>query len=125
MTDTFSFISQNVLAFNASAGTPSFTTTTASATLLATGGTDGTIVRHMRVVNNTTSTVKFRMWIAVNGSGATLNSTDNVQPPAEISDGGWSEFEGTIILDSGDALYGMADTSAALTCTVYGLDMAP
>ena len=130
MTDTFNLISKKTLAdfaavFPASNSSTVLVSEGANTTLIATGGTSGTIIRHIRVVNNTTGIVRFRIYLDDTGALATLTYNETILPPAELSDGGWTEFEGTIILNIGDKLYAVADTPNALTCTVYGLDMAP
>ncbi len=117
MTDTFKLISQNEL------------TAGANATLLATGASgtdpDGTIVRHMRVVNNSGANGFFKMWHTQGNVPTTIGtfSDDVIVPRVQVDAGGWAEFEGTIILNDGEFLYGIADAGADLTFSVYGLEM--
>jgi hypothetical protein len=41
-----------------------------------------------------------------------------------IESGGWAEFTGSIILDAGDILYGIANTdSTSISYNIYGLEV--
>ena len=121
MTDTFKLISQQVLPVSATGSE----TVVGTNGLIATGTSNGTIIRHLRVVNTDTVTRNFTMWIARTGTGNTLDVNDVIVPPADLSDGGWAEFEGTIILNSGDRLFGQASVGSVISCTSHGLEMAP
>ena len=120
MADTFSKLFQDDLTV---LGTP---------VLVASAVGEQTIVKHMRVVNqNSGGTTAFRMWHTTLAGPTT--SDQLIVPIVDIASGGWTEFEGTIILNSGEALYASKETSsvssgsqtADLTITTYGLEMAP
>jgi len=93
--------------------------------LVTAGATEQIIVKHIRVVNQSTSnSTAIKMW----QTGTT--DDDLILPAADIADGGWAEFEGTIILDPTEVLYASKEnstgaTTADITITVYGLEMTP
>lgn len=97
--------------------------------ITGTGTADGTIVKHIRVVNtDATESTAIRIW---QSAGAPLNDdTKLIMPTADIAAGGWAEFEGTIILDSGESLWASLENSTDatahdITVTTYGLNMTP
>ena len=106
MAEEFVKISQEVL------------TAGASPVAVASGSVEGTIVRHMRVANNSSDDTTLAMW-----QGGTTDA-EMILPPAMITEGGWAEFEGSIILNGADTLYAAAGAGADLTITVYGLEMS-
>jgi hypothetical protein len=93
--------------------------------LYTAGGTETTIIKHIRVVNQSSSnSTAIRMW----QTGVT--DDDLILPTADIAGGGWAEFEGTIILNPGDTISASKEnstdaTTADLTITLYGLEMTP
>jgi len=127
MTDTFTSLAQISLT---GLNTP---------TLLYSNATGGkVIVKHIRVVNQNTNLVTVPtgtanvstgicMWLST--SLPLITNTDKlVLPTADLSDGGWAEFEGTIILDNGENLYAAKRNSTAAThsdiaVSLYGLEM--
>ena len=86
------------------------------------------IAKHIRVVNQSPSTdTAVSMW-----QDTTLPALGDVDtlilPKADVAGGGWAEFEGTIILNPGERLYGSRRTSSTatsfgLTVSLYGLEM--
>lgn len=91
-----------------------------------------TIIKHIRVVNRSPAAAAVQMWHK-NGPLSGVPSTDSaylILPKADIADGGWAEFEGTIILNADDSLYAsveepsIGNTGSDITIVVYGLEMA-
>ena len=117
MTDTYSKLTQNDLDI-----------ADANPTIVAGPYAERTIVKHIRIVNqSTTAIAAAKMWQRTS-AGVPVND-ELILPAADISAGGWAEFEGTIIMEPNEYLY--ADTvtptsgaGASLTITVYGLRMA-
>lgn len=96
----------------------------ANPTDLLTGAAEGTIVRHIRVVNTGGADQTVTIWQG--GASATGNNANLILPTATIDDGGWAEFEGTLIVDSGELVKAQAGAGGAdLTITLYGLEMTP
>lgn len=102
------------------------TTIGSPVTLVTAGATAQIIVRHIRAVNQDTGqSIALKMW----QTGTT--NADIILPSADISAGGWAEFEGTIILDPNEVLYASCEnpttgaSTADITITVYGLEMTP
>ena len=81
-----------------------------------------TIIRHMRVVNvDTSNACQLTLWhMPASGSTASVNL---IFPATDILAGGSAEFDGTIILDSGDRLFAMAETANDLYLNIYGLEL--
>ena len=77
------------------------------------------IVRHMRIVNtNATTDRTVTLW----HTGTT--AADMILPPVTIDGGGWGEFEGTIIMEAGQTLYGRCtELAAEVTVTLYGMEV--
>jgi len=93
-------------------------------TLVTAGAAERVIVKHIRVVNQSTTVATA---IKMFQTGTTVD--DLILPSADIAVGGWAEFEGTIILDPSELLYASKETSTTLTTaditiTVYGLRMS-
>jgi len=86
------------------------------------------IVKHIRLVNQSTSlSTGVCLWLS-SVAPVVANTTSLILPTADIAPGGWAEFEGTIILNAGEKLYGAkrnstATTTADLAVTLYGLEM--
>lgn len=92
--------------------------------LVTAGATEQVIVKHIRVVNQSNGPTAIRMY----QTGTTVD--DLILPTADLSPGGWAEFEGTIILSSNEVLYASKENAsiggtADITITVYGLRMTP
>ena len=98
-------------------------TNATSSTVFSGTSDEGTIVRHMRVTNNISgNTVLFSMW-----HGTEIDAS-SILPASVIDDGGWAEFEGTIIVDNGSDLIAKCDPGTApgtidVTLSIYGLEM--
>jgi hypothetical protein len=98
-------------------------TNSTSATVFTASSDEGTIIRHMRVTNNVPgNTVQFSMW-----HGSEVDA-DAILPASVIDNGGWAEFEGTIIVDNGQTIIAKCDPGSApgtidVTLSIYGLRM--
>lgn len=119
MTDTFKKLAQSELTV---VGTAVLIYEAPSAT--------SAIVKHIRLVNQSDSdATAVRMWHK-NGTVTPPDAAYLILPTADIADGGWAEFEGTIILDAGDKIYASVEdpstgpTGADVAVVVYGLEMA-
>jgi hypothetical protein len=93
------------------------------------GGTEQVIVKHIRVVNQSTLTIAgIRMWQRTS-AGVPVDD-ELILPTADIAAGGWAEFEGTIILNPSEVLYAdsvipTSGPGTSMTITLYGLKMTP
>ena len=87
-----------------------------------------TIVKHIRVVNQSPS-IDTAVSLWQDTTVPLIGDVDTIiLPAADIAGGGWAEFEGTIILNPGERLYGSRRTSSTatsfgLTVSLYGLEM--
>ena len=80
-----------------------------------------TLIRHMRVVNTHSSAVALTLWhMPASGTTADVNL---IFPASDIAAGGSAEFDGTIIMDSGDRLFAKAETTTTLYLNIYGLEL--
>ena len=76
-----------------------------------------TIVRHIRVVNVTSSTATIKLF---HGGTGTANM---ILPFVNIAGNGWAEYDGTIIMEAASVLTGISGTNDAINCTIYGLEL--
>ncbi len=72
------------------------------------------IIKHIRAVNTTAGAVTVKLW---HDGTADVNL---ILPEVEIEAGAWGEFDGAILMETGDTLVGQSDTATAVTVTVYG-----
>ena len=80
-----------------------------------------TIIRHMRVVNTHSAAVALTLWhMPASGNTADVNL---IFPATDILAGGSAEYDGTIIMDSGDRLFALAETANMLYLNIYGLEL--
>jgi hypothetical protein len=76
------------------------------------------IVGHIRLANTNAAARTVQLY--QNGVAA----TNVILPTLSIEGGGWAEFTGSIILDAGDILYGIANTdSTSISYNIYGLEV--
>lgn len=91
-------------------------TLTASYGLVYTAPSETSVlVRHIRVVNTSAGSVSVGLRQAGSATG------NSIMPAAAITAGGWAEFDGVIILNPSEALYGIAGVASVVIVTVYGL----
>ena len=81
-----------------------------------------TLIRHMRVVNiDGSNAQELTLWhMPASGTPANVNL---IFPATDILAGGSAEFDGTIIMDSGDRLFAKAETATTLYLNIYGLEL--
>lgn len=98
---------------------------TSNTTLYTTPASTTTIIRHMRIVNtNTTTDRTVKLFHNPSGEGGANAADDVILPFVTIDGGGWGEFEGTIILETGDTLVGICgESSTEVTITLYGMEI--
>ena len=77
-----------------------------------------TIVKSMHVVNNHSSAVTINLFIA-DGATTTTEAT-TILPPVSMAAGSFAIFEGTITMEAGDYLRGIAGSATEITVTVFG-----
>jgi len=77
-----------------------------------------TIIKSMHVVNNHDSAVTVNLFIA-DGANTTTEAT-TILPPVSMAAGSFAIFEGTITMEVGDYLRGIAGTTEQITVTVFG-----
>jgi hypothetical protein len=112
MADTFKHLAQGQLL--SSGDSPS----TAQQLLYEAPAGTTAIVGHIRLANLHGSTARTaKLW--QNG----VADTNIVLPALSIESGGWAEFTGSIILDAGDILYGVANAGTSVTYNIYGLEV--
>ena len=110
MAETYKHLHQGLVA----------TTTGGAVTYTATDVT--TIIRHMRVVNvDASNACTLTLW-HMPSSGTTAN-VNLIFPATDIAAGGSAEFDGIIIMDSGDRLFAKAETADDLYLNIYGLEL--
>ena len=77
-----------------------------------------TIVKSIHVVNNHSSAVTVNLFIA-DGANTTTEPT-TILPPVSMAAGSFATYEGTITMEAGDYLRGIAGTADQITVTVFG-----
>jgi hypothetical protein len=107
MADAFKKLAQTQVA-----GSPS------TSTLYTVPASTETVVRHIRIVNTAVNDRTIKLW-----HDGTADS-NVILPPATVKAGGWTEFDGTITMETGDTLVAQASAGASLTITVYGLEVS-
>ena len=86
-------------------------------TLLTVAANTTVIIKSMRAVNVTSSTATLKLF----HDGTTTENL--ILPFVNIQGDGWAEFDGTIIMETGDTLTGKSGTNEAINLTVYGLEL--
>ena len=83
-----------------------------------------TIIGHIRLANNSSASRSGRLTHGgIRGSGY-VGKEFVILPDLTIESGGWAEFTGSIILDAGDKLYGLASVdSVSISYNIYGLEV--
>jgi len=83
-----------------------------------------TIIGHIRLANNSSASRTARLTHGgIRGSGD-VGKEFVILPDLTIESGGWAEFTGSIILDAGDKLYGLASVdSVSISYNIYGLEV--
>ena len=76
-----------------------------------------TIVKGINIVNNSASAVTIALYIATSDAVAEANI---ILPSVSMAAGSFATYEGTIRMDAGDYLNGIAGTGTEITVTVYG-----
>lgn len=87
-------------------------------TLYTVPGNTSTIVKHIRLTNNTGTDRTARLY----HDGTTDATT--ILPAATIKAGGWAEFDGAILMEATDTLSGLSSAATAITYTIYGLEIS-
>ena len=77
-----------------------------------------TIVKGINIVNNHSSAVTINLFIADGATTATEATT--ILPAVSIGAGGFAVFDGSITMEVGDYLRGIAGTATEITVTVFG-----
>jgi len=73
------------------------------------------IVRGIKVVNKSGVTCSARLW---HDGSADVNI---ILPPVDIVAGGWGDYDGVVLMEAQDTLYGQAGAADSIVVTVYGL----
>ena len=81
-----------------------------------------TIIRHMRVVNIHSAAVELTLW-HMPSTGSSGTNANLIFPATDIAAGGSAEFDGIIIMDTGDRLFAEAETANMLYLNIYGLEL--
>lgn len=74
------------------------------------------IVRHLRIVNKTSSSVTFSLWLGATGANAAGTEVVGTGKPIPSND--VYDWYGIMRMDSGDFLVGGSNTATALTITI-------
>jgi|SRR5688572_16179949 len=93
--------------------------TTAGTTALKAAASAGTVIRQMQLVNHgsTSETVSFYIHTSNAFTTAQLFKRMVMLP------GDSAEFNGTLVMNSGESLYATTTTANSVACQVYGMDM--
>jgi len=91
---------------------------TASAAVLVSGTSAGTMVKNILIVNSSGTTETVELYIH---TAAPDNS--KLVYKAALSPGDFSQFEGTMLIPSGSSLYGKSTNASAATVSVHGMSM--
>ena len=76
-----------------------------------------TIIKAIHIVNNHSSAVTIALYIATSDAVAEANV---ILPAVSMAAGRFATYEGTITMDAGDYLNGIAGSATEITVTVYG-----
>jgi hypothetical protein len=76
-----------------------------------------TIVKGINIVNNHSSAVTIALYVATSDVVAEANA---ILPVVSMAAGSFATYEGTITLDDGDFINGIAGTAGQITVTVFG-----
>jgi hypothetical protein len=76
-----------------------------------------TIIKGINMVNNHSSAVTIALYIATSDAVAEANI---ILPAVSMAAGSFAVYEGTITMDAGDYLNGIAGSATEITVTVYG-----
>ena len=76
-----------------------------------------TIIKAIHVVNNHDSAVTIALYVATSDAAAEANA---ILPAVSMAAGSFATYEGTITMDAGDYLNGIAGTGSQITVTVFG-----
>jgi len=113
MAETFKHLAQGIMVYTGNA--------TAQTLYTAPAGTTA-IIGHIRLANLHASLARTAK-LSHNGLASAGNEFV-ILPDLSIESGGWAEFTGSIILDAGDILYGIASTdSTSISYNIYGLEV--
>ena len=113
MAETFKHLAQGIMVHTGNAAAQTLYTAPAGTTV---------IIGHMRLANLHGSAARTAK-LSHNGLAAAGNQFI-ILPDLSIESGGWAEFTGSIILDAGDVLYGIAGTdSTSISYNIYGLEV--
>jgi hypothetical protein len=76
-----------------------------------------TIIKSIHIVNNSGSAVTIALYVATSDAVAEANI---ILPAVSMAAGSFATYEGTITMDAGDYLNGIAGAGTEITVTVYG-----
>ena len=76
-----------------------------------------TIIKAIHMVNNSGSAVTIALYLATSDAVAEANV---ILPAVSMAAGSFATYEGTITMDAGDYLNGIAGDATEITVTVYG-----
>ena len=94
-------------------------TSTASALWTPTASTS-TMIKQIVMVNHNTSTESVQLY--ANASASPTN--DSTVFKVDLGPDETAVFEGMMVLDDGDELYGLTDTASQVSISVHGMEMA-
>ena len=77
-----------------------------------------TIIKAIHMVNNHSSAVTITLFIA--DGATTVTEATTILPAVSMAAGSFATFEGTITMEAGDYLRGIAGTASEITVTVFG-----
>ena len=76
------------------------------------------IIKYIVGINSTGSAYDLTLW---QGGSADVNL---IFGPSPVPIGGRVEFNGNILMEAADTLYGLAGAASAITLTAYGLEVS-
>lgn len=75
------------------------------------------LIKHIRVVNFSGADKTVKLW----HDGTT--DANIILPAVNVVAGGWGEFDGAILMETGDTLVALGSAASGITVTVYGVEL--
>ena len=89
----------------------------ATAALYTVPASTSAIIRHIRLVNNDSSSRTAGLY-----HDGTTNQ-ERILPTSNIVAGGWAEFDGVITCEAADTIQGVASVASQVSYAIYGVEI--
>lgn len=87
-------------------------------TLYTVPGAKEAAVKHIRLVNFSGASVNVKLW-----HDGTANQ-NLILPSVALGAGEWAEFDGSLLMETGDTLMAEANAANAIAAVVYGVEFS-